>query len=1094
MIVKSHCKKTQQGSALVQVSVAASLLGVLTTFIINLNQQQISLEKRTETNVALGLFHARIATNFNDKMACENTLNEAVPATQIITNNMEVIDIKDGTSSGGAVLYSKNYQFGKIVNTGTDERTFKIKSMAVEFDTTNINPDPSAPNYKTPGTLRIVYEVSSQLTSYQGNREKPRTISLGDIQLTQNGSSYEFRGCEGNAATISISPREACDSLTGVYDTGVTENNKCRLSSFFDYDVSTNQQLCSSTDGAYCVGPWDASNFNERQGVSAKSLVDYIKRLYGQGMAPNTTNLFLGHNAGVSNTTGTGNTFVGVNAGNSITTGSNNIMIGNGISAASNMGLTTTGSRQLNIGHLLIGKMPPDSTGSPNISTLGGTGLIVNGGVNVRNHIKIGSSSLPCNNANTGLLGYNTNSLQYCNGTTWTTFVMGTSIPTPTTPVASPPLVTAITPASGFSTGGTAVTITGSRFGTGTSVAIDGTPCSNVTVSNPSQITCTTPAGNIGDVDVVVINPNGERGTLADGFEYLASPNPPSIGSIYPASGTYLGGTSITITGFRFVSGSPSSTVTIGGNNCTSVNVVSSTQITCTTPAGNEGSARVFVRNPNGLTASSSFTYIGPPPPIVTSISPATGPTAGGTSVTIIGNRFENGTTATIGGNACLLVNVINASTITCTTPAGSVGNAPVVVVNPDGQSAVLSSNFVYIPPPTIASISPDTGTISGGTIVTITGTNFITGMTATVGGANCSSLTVASATQITCTTPARTTAGSVNVVVTNPYSKFATLSSSFTYIIPPIITSVDINKGIVSGGTIIKITGINFISGTPSTSVTIGVTACTSITINSAGTEITCTTPAKAAGTYDIVVTNPNGLTASLPSFYTYVEEPRITGLSPFIGAPGTTITITGTNFITSNISTVKTGSYDCTNINVVSATQLTCKTSLSGQGNFVSAQVSNAADAKSNTNYRFTYLLSPVITSVTPSSGPKTNPGNFTITIAGNNFVTGTTVTIGGSTCGIWNLNTNSTPETITCAPPSSTTSGAKDLVVKNSGSLTATSTYTYIALPANAILLWLDGTTRRGNLGGISGANSICNSMFQVIFPPVILKRPS
>jgi len=86
--------------------------------------------------------------------------------------------------------------------------------------------------------------------------------------------------------------------------------------------------------------------------------------------------------------------------------------------------------------------------------------------------------------------------------------------------------VISLDPVSGSDAGGTSVTITGSGF----SVASAGTPTvtfggvaatSIVVVSNTS-ITCDTPAGTAGDVDVVVTNANGTH-TLADGFEFTAA-------------------------------------------------------------------------------------------------------------------------------------------------------------------------------------------------------------------------------------------------------------------------------------------------------------------------------------------------------------------------------------------------------------------------------------------------------------------------------------------------------------------------------------------------------------------------------------------
>ena len=83
--------------------------------------------------------------------------------------------------------------------------------------------------------------------------------------------------------------------------------------------------------------------------------------------------------------------------------------------------------------------------------------------------------------------------------------------------------------------------------------------------------------------------------------------------------------------------------------------------------------------------------------PTITSVAPATGPAAGGTAVTITGTGFANGAKVTFGGTAATAVMVVNSTSITCTTPAGTVGAQNVVVTNSDGQKGTLAAGFTYI-------------------------------------------------------------------------------------------------------------------------------------------------------------------------------------------------------------------------------------------------------------------------------------------------------------------------------------------------------------------------------------------------------------
>ena len=180
---------------------------------------------------------------------------------------------------------------------------------------------------------------------------------------------------------------------------------------------------------------------------------------------------------------------------------------------------------------------------------------------------------------------------------------------------------------------------------------------------------------------------------------------------------------------------------------------VTATQLTAKTPAGSAGSVDVVVTNPDfqSDTLTDGFTYI--PLPTVTAISPSLGPTSGGKRVTITGTNFVDGATVTIGGNAATDV-VITATKIYAKTPAGSAGSADVVVSNPASQSDTLTAGFTYIPKPTVTSISPTSGPITGGTGITITGENFVDGATVRIGGVAATDVVFVSATQITAKTP----------------------------------------------------------------------------------------------------------------------------------------------------------------------------------------------------------------------------------------------------------------------------------------------------------------------------------------------------
>jgi hypothetical protein len=120
-------------------------------------------------------------------------------------------------------------------------------------------------------------------------------------------------------------------------------------------------------------------------------------------------------------------------------------------------------------------------------------------------------------------------------------------------------------------------------------------------------------------------------------------------------------------------------------------------------------------------------------PPVVSAVTPNSGPTAGGTSIQVTGTGFQQGLTLTFGSAPALNVHVVNGSTISATTPPGS-GTVAITVKNPDTQSATLASAFTYQTAPTITGVTPNPVNSAGGTTVTIIGTGFANGLTVTLG------------------------------------------------------------------------------------------------------------------------------------------------------------------------------------------------------------------------------------------------------------------------------------------------------------------------------------------------------------------------
>ncbi|MSQ30578.1 MAG: hypothetical protein EXR64_00900 [Dehalococcoidia bacterium] len=286
-----------------------------------------------------------------------------------------------------------------------------------------------------------------------------------------------------------------------------------------------------------------------------------------------------------------------------------------------------------------------------------------------------------------------------------------------TTTGGTQPSVTSVAPNSGSSAGGSGVTITGSGFSSPATVTFGGIPATNVSVVNAGLITATAPPNAVGAVTVLVSGGNGQVGGLTAGFTYIVAI--PQVTGVTPTSALPQGGTALTITGSGFV---PGATVTVGGATATGVTVVSPTQITATTPAGPAGAAHVLVINPggaiSGLANAFSYSTTAPATPVsgpiaLISLSPATGPLTGGTSISIGGSGFVNGATVTVGGTVATAGVVSPTQIVALTPPSGTASSVAVTVTNPGGVSATMPGAFTYAlgattpPPPPVPTTPP---------------------------------------------------------------------------------------------------------------------------------------------------------------------------------------------------------------------------------------------------------------------------------------------------------------------------------------------------------------------------------------------------
>jgi len=427
----------------------------------------------------------------------------------------------------------------------------------------------------------------------------------------------------------------------------------------------------------------------------------------------------------------------------------------------------------------------------------------------------------------------------------------------------SPPTITSFKPAAGNLS--TTIEITAENLFDNPSIK-NGTLAEIVTNWNSSTKVVKVHPGIGSSTGRITVTTSGFSCAKECGYTYTTGSNfsiysSPTITSFTPV--TVIAGTSVTVTGTNFVSGSTA--VSFGSTEAVSVHWTSDTQVEATVPS-NATSDFIKVSTPGGdVTSSYGYTFYSTP--TITGFTPTT--LGVGTQVTITGTNLTGLSEVKFGGITATVDSSDN-TTIRTTVPDGVNVNGTITAKTPGGTAT--SGQYTYSAGPTFTSFAPTS--LNAGTIVTIKGLALGTTTGVLFNGVP-GTIISATATQVIVTAPAGTSSGLITI---NTSEGTATSISSFIYYgtstpikttCPVLVPTTTIKTTITLGSCTVltkvalpTISGFTSISGAPLTSTAKN----TKILI--VGTNLTGTSSIKFHGvaTSGFTVNSPTQITVTVP------------------------------------------------------------------------------------------------------------------------------------------------------------------------------------------------------------------------------------
>ncbi len=571
-----------------------------------------------------------------------------------------------------------------------------------------------------------------------------------------------------------------------------------------------------------------------------------------------------------------------------------------------------------------------------------------------------------------------------------------------------------ISPNKGVIDGGTEVTVKGVNFLPTLSLnfayCIFGNDTVTATLVSTEELTCVSPPHAKADEVEFAISMNGVEVVryLHGRFQYLPNIRDVAIG---PCGGPFTGGTLVTVTGADFSRSRPIS-CKFGSMHSDGILYISDQAIQCWSPPHHPGTVAFSVKTEYNEFSFDNIVFEYYKAPTILFARPTSGPIHGGTVVRIYGSDFRSNIDYYCYFGDLQVTGVyVAADSIQCASPRARNDETVHLTVAEQWSNFTASTLlFSYVPAPSVLKVSPRYVFADGGNIISMFG-HFLSDevwcrftLPSSFGGSHHYEIVQGSSvngSRVECKVPPYPLVSMETeafVELSTNGQDYASPRFSFNYAQKPKILGLFPTSGSINGGTVVKVTGADFIR---ESNLWCEFGRAGSPAVWKSHNEIACTSPSVQHLVNETLSLRfeDNPRLSEGPHFYAYLHELSLEGAHPMRGfvSGGTTVTVRGKGFIGVHTLSCHFGNI-AVKAKFLSVTSIECQSPSVNRGKEVELKVSlNGIDVSSlsaTSDRMFIFDDEVDLFHIIPSIVPVPSDPTSYVTVVGSSFVNSTLI----------------------------------------------------------------------------------------------------